>query len=39
MRGEIVDGGLDRGDGTVRGIGVFVAQELKGALDVIERPL
>jgi hypothetical protein len=36
MGGEVVDGGLDRGHGTVCGVRVFVAQELKSTLDVIE---
>lgn len=39
MRREIVGRGLDRGHGTLCGSGILVAQELKGAVDMIQRPL
>jgi hypothetical protein len=39
MCGKIVDRGLDRCHGTLRGIWTLVTQKLKGAFDVIERSL
>jgi hypothetical protein len=39
MRGEVVNRGLDRYHCALRGNWIFVAQELKGALDVIESAL
>lgn len=36
MGGEIVDGGLERDYGALRGLKIFVAQERESALDVIQ---
>lgn len=36
MRGQILDRRTNRGDGVKRRVRILVAQELKGALDVIQ---